>query len=629
MNCLVLLYFLFAQTQFEELSLEELLKVNVLALKIPAEIKKVPADVIIINEDEIKRLGFRNLASLISFMAGFYLLSDHSFFDISLRGVQSGIRSYTRTVKVLLNGVPVDFKFDGSNFIGDEFIPMECIKRIEIVKGPASSLYGKDALLGVINIVTKEENKGLKFKISKNFRGSDFYYVKDKFEYIVSYFSFKKEKLKVPEFSPFYNDFRDKEASSDFSNSFLFYQRFNKNINWFNLKSNALLQKITAPLLFSDYSKMEKDSKISFVNGKFTLGLEKTLNNLNLKSDFLYSFGFPLQDERIEVGNNSFYRQREFSYDLYESNLEISYSFKNSFLLLGFDYTIENHNLIDVYSVGKETGDKILDRRFKPSPQGDTIISDYAVYSQIFQKLFAEKLFLSLSLRRDVHSIFGGFSSYRAGLSFLPIYNVYLKFDFGSSYRAPGVSFLFSRPIKYIEGIVPNPALKLEKAEIYEFVLGFTRKNSFISFSFFYQRIFDKVEFVPKGVNLEPKNLKNAEGFGYEIRAKTEFYKFTSYLGFYTSFMKFEEDTLYMPLFPNYMFYFYLKRNFSFLETGIRMRWISEVRSSLYNERLNVFTPYYLPSYFLTDLVVRFFKFTFVIPIFDSWFCKLLIFNNF
>ncbi len=103
MKALLLIYFLTFQMQLEELPLEELLKINVYALKIPAEIKQVPADVVIIDKSEIESLGFTDLASLISFLAGFYFWTDRSFDDISLRGVPSGIKKKIGTLVSLIS----------------------------------------------------------------------------------------------------------------------------------------------------------------------------------------------------------------------------------------------------------------------------------------------------------------------------------------------------------------------------------------------------------------------------------------------------------------------------------------------------------------------------------------------
>jgi len=71
--------------------------------------------------------------------------------------VTAGLRAGTRIVKVMINSVPVNFRPDLTAFIGPEYIPMEAVERIEIAKGPLSALYGADAFLATVNVITKKQ----------------------------------------------------------------------------------------------------------------------------------------------------------------------------------------------------------------------------------------------------------------------------------------------------------------------------------------------------------------------------------------------------------------------------------------------------------------------------------------
>ena len=53
----------------------------------------------------------------------------------------------------MIDGQPVSFRVANWNFIDEEMIPIQCVKRIEIIKDPASVLYGANAYLGAINII--------------------------------------------------------------------------------------------------------------------------------------------------------------------------------------------------------------------------------------------------------------------------------------------------------------------------------------------------------------------------------------------------------------------------------------------------------------------------------------------
>src|SRR6185312_10744457 len=72
------------------------------------------------------------------------------------RGVSGGLRAGTRLVKIMINGTPVNFRPDLRAFIGPEYIPILAVERIEVVKGPLSALYGANAFLATVNVITRE-----------------------------------------------------------------------------------------------------------------------------------------------------------------------------------------------------------------------------------------------------------------------------------------------------------------------------------------------------------------------------------------------------------------------------------------------------------------------------------------
>ena len=63
-------------------------------------------------------------------------------------GAESGV------IKVMIDGRSVAYRTTSGNWLGAELIPLESIAQIEIIRGPASALYGADAFLGVVNIIT-------------------------------------------------------------------------------------------------------------------------------------------------------------------------------------------------------------------------------------------------------------------------------------------------------------------------------------------------------------------------------------------------------------------------------------------------------------------------------------------
>jgi len=110
-----------------------------------------PFNISIISSREIESSGSKNIGDILRKQLGIYPKSKGfmgSEYSLSLRG------SSYQQVLVLLDGVGVNSPLLGGADVGD--ILLSDIKRIEIVRGPVSSMYGSDAVGGVINIITKD-----------------------------------------------------------------------------------------------------------------------------------------------------------------------------------------------------------------------------------------------------------------------------------------------------------------------------------------------------------------------------------------------------------------------------------------------------------------------------------------
>lgn len=118
-------------------------------------ISEAPASIDVINESEIKRMGARTLSDVLRRIAGVYVsASERHLEKIYIRGIGT-VSSYNDKVLLLIDGTPQRELFYGHAFI-DEYLPVENIKRIELIRGPGSALYGTNAFGGVINVITKD-----------------------------------------------------------------------------------------------------------------------------------------------------------------------------------------------------------------------------------------------------------------------------------------------------------------------------------------------------------------------------------------------------------------------------------------------------------------------------------------
>jgi outer membrane receptor for ferrienterochelin and colicins len=137
-----------SESQEPFFSLEE---VVVIASKFPQKLLNSLASVEIINEEKIAVNKAENLAVILKNIAGLEITDYGTPGDIksiSIRG------SSPEQVLVMIDGQVVNDPQTGKIDLG--LIPADMIERIEIYRGPASALYGANALGGVINIITKK-----------------------------------------------------------------------------------------------------------------------------------------------------------------------------------------------------------------------------------------------------------------------------------------------------------------------------------------------------------------------------------------------------------------------------------------------------------------------------------------
>ncbi len=116
---------------------------------------EAPASISVITGEEIRRFGYRTVADVLTSVRGIYSSNDRNYTYLGLRGFAETGNYNSRTL-VLLDGHRLNEPLADAAYFGlESAIAIENIERVEVIRGPGSSLYGTNALLGVINIVSK------------------------------------------------------------------------------------------------------------------------------------------------------------------------------------------------------------------------------------------------------------------------------------------------------------------------------------------------------------------------------------------------------------------------------------------------------------------------------------------
>jgi iron complex outermembrane receptor protein len=145
-----------AATDLTDRSLEELMQVSVVgASKYAQKQSEVAAAVSVITREEIQAFGWRTLDQALATLPGVYTSYDRQYAYLGVRGF--GLPGdYNTRVLITINGNRVNDPVWETGPLGRRFpVDMDMIERIEFIPGPGGAVYGQDAMLAVINIVTR------------------------------------------------------------------------------------------------------------------------------------------------------------------------------------------------------------------------------------------------------------------------------------------------------------------------------------------------------------------------------------------------------------------------------------------------------------------------------------------
>ena len=425
------------------------------------QIKEAPASISVLSGDELTKDSFTSLHSIAQKVPGVNVVGgeDGAASGISIRGMEK-----SQTL-VLIDGKRVNSSSanpkGGAGDMNSNFIPpAEAIERIEVIRGPMSSLYGSDAVGGVINIITKKDfskfsgNVGISTTINAHKgigdgRQGDFYLnlplYKDLFA--LQLWGYKK--------------LRDEDNYKGG------YQKSDKR----NLSAKLWITPDEHNKFFI-LGSSEKHDYSRTVGKTATIKTNKVLNAYDYEKKS-YGVGYLGEFDNLNADISYIYdeTQRTSLFDKFIPAKAKNHNFNSKFttffgahtLTFGYDFSKQNVGTTFIVSNASRNGLK--------DPKTYSM-SEHAGFIEDEWQILDEKLFLTLGSRLTHNEFFGNHLSPRAYLVYNATDTLSLKGGVATGYKTPDVNQISPEvgTIQKAWSIVDfgNKDLKPEKSTTYE-----------------------------------------------------------------------------------------------------------------------------------------------------------------
>jgi iron complex outermembrane receptor protein len=520
------------------MSLDELMDVNIVSsTRQEQTLLEAPSVMSIITKEQLREGQYRTVAEALEFIAGLDVITDHFQPNVGIRGVHGGLRSYSRLMKVMIDGQPVSFAYNANNYLGASLIPMTAIEKIEIIRGPNSAIYGENAFLGVINIITKDSKSSYNgtYQLSA---GS----IEDNSNYQLSSSLFTEGKfLKVnlsaqvgkydlaglePVPIPGNSDTQKKATTGERSPTSFYLKMSYEDETLGKITFNSHTQILDNYFEFCDWAPLSHNNRISIYNGQHTLQWEQKLSKKwHSEASLGYHVGKPRNTERIDGDNDpQSWVEREGRHDGWHLNMNNTWTINNdNSVSIGADYNYDDYQIFSYYTINVNGA-----RTLNPgSNKRDVTFSNFGFHAQTILHPYSwiaqswiKPLAITAGVRYDLHNIYGDVLNYRLAGVYKIAPKISAKMMFGTSFNPPSAYQLYTN---YIEpgGIVGNPDLEPEKAQTFEVALqGQVGENHYFQGTLFSTQIKNKVEFLlPYGLvqNITAANVSRIHAPGMEL----------------------------------------------------------------------------------------------------------------
>jgi outer membrane receptor for ferrienterochelin and colicins len=143
------------QTQFDQLSLSDLLSVkSTVASRTAESVEDAPASLTVFTREQIQRMAVSTLEDLLNYVPGFQVTSDAGLGRMGRIAVRGQMSTVDSGVLLLRDGVPEWNPYNGGGWMFGRHVMLNDVERVEVMRGPGSTMWGANASSAVVNIVT-------------------------------------------------------------------------------------------------------------------------------------------------------------------------------------------------------------------------------------------------------------------------------------------------------------------------------------------------------------------------------------------------------------------------------------------------------------------------------------------
>lgn len=508
-----------------DLSLEELMDIEVQtvvsASRYRQKVSEAPASVTIITSRDIRKFGYRTLADILGSVRGFFTTYDRNYQYLGVRGFgRPG--DYNTRILLLVDGHRMNDAIYDAAAIGTEFVlDVDLIERVEVTRGPGSSLYGSNAFFAVVNVITRRA-KDLRGAELSGEAGTQGVY-KGRLSYgasgqkgqevllSVSRFTSAGDRLYFPEYDPG-NPLADPRANNGGYADNGDYDRFQSGYAKFEHRGFQLaaayvertkgIPTASYGTDFNEPGNRTTDGRgyvdLQYgtrLNGGAELAIRTYYDQYRYDGDYLYT-GTLNKDRAVAAW--------------YGGDVRMTTRLLNAHqIIVGTEYEARGRQ--DQYNADVSPAAVYLDDHRSSRT--------WAVYAQ--DEISVSTAFLLYAgVRYDWTSTFGGTMNPRVAAVITPIENGTLKLLYGKAFRAPTVYELYyeAPPL-----MLSNPTLQPERIETYELVyehdLGHGLRASANRYSYSIRNLITQ-SYDPASGSTSFKNQERAEAEGTELEVQ-------------------------------------------------------------------------------------------------------------